>query len=261
MLAPVQGGLVVVNTFKLTPSQGAMAVEMTLNHACLALQHCLRQGATARGKPVPLTSGGVLFHADDSSDGLYVLERGGVRTFIRNSAGDEIELATLQPGDVLGEMSLLGERTRSASCCAITDDTLLLFIDRQQALQLIDASPEGRHALVVILSERARNMVHFINDFSHLTALVAKGDYNSVQALINSNASQDPAVRSARDAFRTMLDRIRKREADLQSRLAAMGLEIDHERAATEVTSILQASTFQNLQQNSAQLRRRLRGL
>jgi hypothetical protein len=40
-----------------------------------------------------------------------------------------------------------------------------------------------------------------------------------------------------------------------------MGLEIDHERAAAEVTSILQASAFQNLQQNSAQLRRRLRGL
>lgn len=238
-----------------------MSVEMTLDHARLALQHCLRLGAEARGRPVPLPSGGVLFHAQDSSDGLYVLERGGVRIFIRNSSGDEIELARLQPGAVLGEMSLLGETTRSASCSATAEDTLLLFIDREQALRLIDDSPEARHALVVILSDRARNMVHFIHDFSHLTALVANGDYKGVQALINSNTSQEPAVRSAREAFRTMLERVTQREAELQSKIATMSLEIDQQRAAAEVETILQGNAFQNLQQNSADLRKRLRGL
>ncbi|MEB3332849.1 MAG: cyclic nucleotide-binding domain-containing protein [Synechococcaceae cyanobacterium] len=235
-------------------------MEMTLEQARLALQACLRQGAGLRGRPVPLASGAVLFQAQDSSDGLYVLERGAVRIYIRNSSADEIELARLIPGAVLGEMSLLGESTRSASCNAIADDTLLLFIDREQALRLIDDSPEARHALVVILSERARNMVHFIHDFSHLTALVANGDYNAVQVLINSNASQDPAERSAREAFRTMLERVRQREADLQSTIATMSLEIDHQRATAEVETIVRDSAFQALQQNSAELRRRLRG-
>ncbi len=237
-----------------------MSVEMTLDHARLALQDCLRQGAETRGRPVPLRNHQVLFEAHDASDGLYVLERGALRIYIRNPSGDEIELAVLQPGAVLGEMSLLGESTRSASCSAIADETLLLFIDREEALKLIDDSPQARHALVVILSERARNMVRFIHDFSHLTALVANGDYDGVQVLINSSGSQDPAVRAARDAFRTMLDRVRQRESELQSTIATLSLEIDHQRAAAEVESILGDSTFQNLQQNSADLRRRLRG-
>jgi len=237
-----------------------MPVEMTFELARLALQECLRQGAGDLGSPVRLRSGEVLFDANDTSDGLYVLERGALRIYIRNSGGDEIELATLQPGAVLGEMSLFGESTRSASCCAITDDTLLLLVGREEALRVVDASPLARHALVVTLSERARNMVRFIHDFSHLTALVANGDYREVQALINSSGSQDPAVRSARDAFRTMLDRVRQREAELQSKIATLSLEIDHQRAAIEVESILGDSTFLNLQQNSADLRRRLRG-
>lgn len=237
-----------------------MAMEMTLEQARLELQKCLREGAGVRGRPVPLPSGAVLFQADEPSDGIYVLEWGVVRIYIRNSSGDEIELARLHPGAVLGEMSLLGESTRSASCSAISENTRLLFIDRQQALKLIDDSSLARHALVVILSERARNMVHFIHDFSHLTALVAHGDYQGVQVLINSDASQDPAVRAAREAFRTMLDRIRQREAELQSKIATMSLEIDHQRASAEVQSILRDGAFQNLQQNSAELRRRLRG-
>ena len=113
---------------------------------------------------------------------------------IRNPSGDLIELATLTPGAVIGEMSLLGEATRSASCRASSDDTLLLFVDRDEALALIDGDPQARQALVLILSERARNMVCFIHDSSHLTALVAKGDYNGVQTLISSSGTQDPSL-------------------------------------------------------------------
>ena len=237
-----------------------MTQSTSIDQARAQLQERLRLGAEAQGRPVTLHDGQVLFEANASSDGLYVLERGELRIYIRNPSGDVIELATLTPGAVIGEMSLLGEATRSASCRASSDDTLLLFVDRDEALALIDGDPQARQALVLILSERARNMVRFIHDFSHLTALVAKGDYNGVQTLISSSGTQDPSVRAARDAFKAMLDRVKQREAELQSTIATLSLEIDHQRAAQEVESILGASSFQTLQQNSADLRRRLRG-
>ena len=237
-----------------------MAEQSRVEQARSQLQERLRLGAEAQGRPVTLDDGQVLFEANAPSDGLYVLERGELRIYIRNPSGDVIELATLTPGAVIGEMSLLGEATRSASCRAASQGTLLLFIDREQALQLIDSDPQARQALVQILSERARNMVRFIHDFSHLTALVANGDYAGVQTLINSSGSADPAVKAARDAFRCMLERVQQREAELQSTIATLSLEIDHQRAAQEVESILGASSFQALQQSSADLRRRLRG-
>lgn len=237
-----------------------MSPSPSIEQARAQLQERLRLGAEAQGRPVTLQDGQVLFEANATSDGLYVLERGELRIYIRNPSGDVIELATLAPGAVIGEMSLLGEATRSASCRASCDDTLLLFVDRDDGLALIDGDPQARQALVLILSERARNMVRFIHDFSHLTALVAKGDYNGVQTLISSSGTQDPSVRAARDAFKAMLDRVKQREAELQSTIATLSLEIDHQRAAQEVDSILGASSFQALQQNSADLRRRLRG-
>jgi len=237
-----------------------MAELPSVDQARSQLQERLRLGAEAQGKPVSLDDGQVLFEADAPSDGLYVLEHGELRIYIRNPSGDVIELATLTPGAVIGEMSLLGEATRSASCRAASPGTELLFIDRDQSLALIDGDPQARQALVLILSERARNMVRFIHDFSHLTALVANGDYAGVQTLVNSSGSGDPAVRAARDAFRAMLDRVQQREAELQSTIATLSLEIDHQRAAQEVESILSASSFQTLQQSSADLRRRLRG-
>jgi hypothetical protein len=57
-----------------------------------------------------------------------------------------------------------------------------------------------------------------------------------------------------------MLERVQQREAELQSTIATLSLEIDHQRAAQEVESILGASSFQALQQNATDLRRRLRG-
>jgi hypothetical protein len=53
---------------------------------------------------------------------------------------------------------------------------------------------------------------------------------------------------------------VQQREAELQSTIATLSLEIDHQRAAQEVESILGASSFQTLQQNATDLRRRLRG-
>ena len=237
-----------------------MAALASVDQARQQLQERLRLGAESTGRPVELANGQVLFETNDASDGLYVLEQGGLRITIRNPSGDVIELARLSPGAVIGEMSLLGEATRSASCSALSDDTQLLFIDREQALQLIDGDELARQALVLILSERARNMVRFIHDFSHLTALVANGDYAGVQTLISSSGSGDPAVKAARDAFRCMLERVQQREAELQSTIATLSLEIDHQRAAQEVESILGASSFQALQQNATDLRRRLRG-
>jgi CRP-like cAMP-binding protein len=237
-----------------------MDSEPTAEKAPSQLHRLLRRGAETSGKPVLLQAGEVLFEADTPSNGLYLIERGRIRVYIINPSGDRIELATLKKGALIGEMSLLGETTRSANCSAIENQTELLFIDRDHALRVVDTDPRARQELVEILSQRARNLVRFIHDFSHLTALVANGDYAGVQTLINSSSGGDPSIKTARDAFSTMLTRVQQREAELQTTIAELSLEINHQRAAQEVESIVKEAKFKNLKQNAADLRRRLRG-
>jgi len=224
------------------------------------LQELIRQSAEAKGTPIVLTAGELLFRINDRSDGVYLIEQGSISVSIDNRSGDRIELARLTAGELIGEMSLLGESTRSASCSAGEQGSHLLFLDREQTLQLIDIDNEARQEFLTILSARARTLVRFINDFSHLTALVANNDYIGVQTLLNSGGGEDATVKGARDAFKNMLTRIQQREAELQTKITALNLEIDQRRASEEVASIVGNESFRKLRNNADDLRRRLRG-
>jgi CRP-like cAMP-binding protein len=236
-----------------------MTGDLSCDAAQSKLEDFLREQAISSGQSLCLEQGQILFEAHAASDALYLIKQGRIKVFIRNPAGDQIELAVLHQGALIGEMSLFGEATRSASCSALDPDTELLAIPRERALQIIEEDMESRHALIMILSQRSRNMVRFIHDFSNMTSLVADGNYTGVHALINSLGNPDPAVRSAREAFRLMLSRVQEREAKLQSAVATLSLEIDRQRASQEVASVMESSLFQNLQRNASDLRKKLR--
>ena len=57
----------------------------------------------------------ILFHEGDESDTLYVILDGRLQVYIHGSAGKEVLLRTLAPGDYFGELSLLDQQPRSAS--------------------------------------------------------------------------------------------------------------------------------------------------
>ena len=141
-----------------------------------ALHDFLLSHAEELGQLISLGRDQILFEADDVSEHIYLVKRGRIKVFIRNHSGDPIELAILSEGALIGEMSLLGESTRSASCIALDEIVELVSISRDIAMDVIEADPSIRHALIVILTQRARDMVRFIHDFSGLTSLVSDGN-------------------------------------------------------------------------------------
>jgi CRP-like cAMP-binding protein len=67
----------------------------------------------------------VLFRQGEASDSLYVIASGRLRVSASDRAGHEKVLAFLGAGEIVGEMGLLGETTRSATVVAVTDALLL----------------------------------------------------------------------------------------------------------------------------------------
>ena len=63
-----------------------------------------------QGKPI--------FYQGDLGQALYLVASGKVRLFRTHLGGQERTLALLGPGELFGEMSLLGEGERSASAVA-----------------------------------------------------------------------------------------------------------------------------------------------
>lgn len=220
----------------------------------------LKAQAAGMGEPLQLNQGEVLVREGDESDRIYIVMNGEIAVSIRNQSGDDVTVASIGAGKVIGEMTLFGESKRSATCRASSACVDLIAISNEKALQIIDQDPEARRELVMELTKRSRSMLQYINEFSHLTELISAGDYGSVQAQINlSSSSGDGTLKAARSAFSAMLTKIKEREAELQSKIQSLTIQIDQARAAKEIQSITDDSMFQSLQQNSASLRAKMK--
>jgi CRP/FNR family cyclic AMP-dependent transcriptional regulator len=66
-------------------------------------------------EPFSFPAGHVIFEQGDLADGMYVLERGRVRLWARLLGEEQVALAEVAAGDVLGEFALIDRGARSAS--------------------------------------------------------------------------------------------------------------------------------------------------
>ena len=89
--------------------------------------------------------GACLLREGQIGDGLYVLMSGEC-VATRTEGHTEVELGRIGPRDVVGEMSLLGDRPAEATITA-TSPTITLFMNRDAFDDLIERYPEVRDEL------------------------------------------------------------------------------------------------------------------
>lgn len=89
-----------------------------------------------------VTAGAPLINEGDAGRGLYVLLEGSADVW-RKDGGDKVLLATLQAGDVFGEISLVLEDTTTANVTAAQNGTVL-FLARDLFAKLVETFPEIR---------------------------------------------------------------------------------------------------------------------
>ncbi len=102
-----------------------------------------------------LPAGEKLFEEGETGDKAYVIEDGQIE-ILRKSGGREVQVAIRQPGDVIGEMSLLGSVPRTATGIALTD-SVLLVIESTQFEGLLETSQSAARALLRTVMMRLRS--------------------------------------------------------------------------------------------------------
>lgn len=75
----------------------------------------------ATALPFDAPAGATLFRQGDEASEMYLLAGGTVRVSVRMAGEEELDVARLGPGSVLGEMALVDERVRSASVHVVDD--------------------------------------------------------------------------------------------------------------------------------------------
>jgi len=101
--------------------------------------------AVVEAREIPAES--VLFRAGDPGDSLYVVRKGEVELYVRDTAGQKIVLNVVREGEIFGELALLDHGARTATATAQVD-TELLEMDRDGLLLLFKRTPAaGIHLL------------------------------------------------------------------------------------------------------------------
>lgn len=106
-----------------------------------------------RAEKVSFDAGDTIVAEGDPADRFYVIASGEVSITRRSPEGDEIELATLGPGQFFGEVGILAETRRTATVRAI-DDVELLALSWQVFMETLEQSDPTEREFSEIVQER-----------------------------------------------------------------------------------------------------------
>ncbi len=102
-----------------------------------------------------LNNGDILFREGDSPDSMYVVKRGRLIVF-KQKGNSEIELATVNVGQMVGEMAFFDRKPRSASARADLDTEVIELPFKSLQAQF-DTFPEWIKAIVKTINEHLRD--------------------------------------------------------------------------------------------------------
>ena len=106
----------------------------------LDVQAFLDAAGVAR-KVVEYQDRDVVFSQGDPCDTVMYIQEGGVRLSVLSKTGKEAVVATLGPGDFLGEGALAGQPVRMGTATAVVKSTVLT-IDKQRMIRLLHSQPD-----------------------------------------------------------------------------------------------------------------------
>jgi CRP/FNR family transcriptional regulator len=167
----------------------------------LSEQELQRIAQVAVGRSFP--KGARVFHEGDRSDACYIVSSGEVRVTREHSDGRAITLATLGPGEIVGELAMLDGEVRSASVEALSD-LELLAIPAPDMRGLLERNASITAKLVIALTRRVRETNERISRQSFQTVP------SRVAGVLSQLVSEEGAGAGAREGVT-----IRMNQADL----------------------------------------------
>lgn len=128
-----------------------------------------------RARPRRVEAGEVLFHQGDPPGAVYIVRSGTIKVSLLSEDGQETVLALAQAGDVLGEMSAIDGRPRSASAIVVEAGEVGV-LPREALLAYLHASAPACFRLLRLLVARLRTTDEHVADlvFADLHARVAR---------------------------------------------------------------------------------------
>ena len=134
--------------------------------------------------------GEVVFHQEDPADTLHLVDKGRFAVRVQTSLGDTAILAVLGPGEMFGELALLGdEEARRSATVAALEPSETRSVHRLDFERLRSEQPETSSVLIAILSGQVRRLSRHL-----LEALYVPADRRVLRRLLEVAEVYDDGV-------------------------------------------------------------------
>ncbi len=109
-----------------------------------------------------------LFRKGDPADQLFAIVEGHLKAVSSGADGKEVVFGLMEPGETIGEISILDSQARSASVVAL-EPTVLLSLHRRDLLPFLERNPKVTIRIAQLLARRLRKLSEHVEDTSFLT--------------------------------------------------------------------------------------------
>lgn len=123
----------------------------------LSLDDAALESLAAGAERLHLRGGEVLLREGDPPDALYVVASGRLQALV-TAEGVETIVGEIGRGEVVGEMGILADETRSATVVALRDSNLLRF-SRERFVKFLHDHPEALFSVSRLLIQRLRRSI------------------------------------------------------------------------------------------------------
>jgi predicted acylesterase/phospholipase RssA/CRP-like cAMP-binding protein len=172
-------------------------------------------------EPVAVPAGTVLIREGDPADCLYLVAAGRLRVVTADATGEEVQLAEIGRGDLVGEMALITNRPRTATV-RVLRDAHLLKLSTAAFTQLVAHHPESARRISTEMVDRL------------LRSRIVGRPSTPVVSICLLPLDAEPALHAFSAQLERALARLTgsARQVDLDAAVAAVGDELDPGRFA-----------------------------
>ena len=161
-------------------------------------------------------AGTILFGRDEEGDTMYEIVSGSIRIYTHDAAGNELTLIVRKAGEVVGEMTLIDRRRRSAS--AIAHEPLeVLELNRDNFLKFLRERPAVGLQMMRTLSGRIRYTTQYLQKVMDWVKRLGEGDFEETLAELQQEAASGGEMQQLIGAFLEMCDSMQSRERQLKN--------------------------------------------
>ena len=204
---------------------------------------------------VHLEANEALFHQGDPGDALYIIESGRVKIVAEGIHDQDLILNTYGAGEIVGEMSMIDQKPRSAGVVA-TESTDLLQLKREDFLVVATHQPALALRVMTNLSARLRFSAAYLQQAVAWSEKIATGNYDLAMTEIMGLRNETEVdgghnVDKADEflsAFFKMVKDVKAREDELRQQLDAFRIHIDETKKKQEVDDLVGSDFFKQLE-------------